>query len=336
MRMIICIVAVAGVLVLARLCLFTVDRSEYVYVTLAGKHTVTYDGAADAGLYWRWPAPVQSIERLDRRLQEFDLPATEQLTRDAGGQTIDRTLTVEGYVCWRIADAAAVDQFIRTVGTPERARTILTQRISSQLSAEIGKMRMDEFVSEQPGQVDRSMGDLRRRLLSQFRRRTDGESGDDYGIEIVDIRLRRYNYPEQVRPDINARIVSERNKKKADYESEATVKVGRINADADRRVKQIDAEADAEARRIMSQADAEADSIRGEAFRKDADFYVFLKKLEGYANILGNNRTVLLLSSHRELFDLLFSPPRIKAPGNMATPGTSPKAPSATVQGGRS
>lgn len=318
MRIFLGIAALAVLALLARLCVFTVDRSEYVYLTLAGKPIATYDGATQAGLYVRWPAPIQSIERLDRRLQVFDLPATEQLTRDAVGQTIDRTLTVEGYVCWRIADATGVDRFIRTVGTPDRARQLLSQQISSQLSAEIGKMRLDEFVSDSPGQVDRGMADLRQRLLGEL-----GSAQGDYGIEVVDIRLRRYNYPEEVRPDINARIVSERNKKKAEYESEATVKVGKINADADRTVKQIDAEAQAEAKRIMSRADAEADRIRNEAFSKDTEFYVFLKKLEEYGNILGNNRTVLLLSSHRELFDLLFSPPTLKNKASTPNPTTA-------------
>ncbi|HZU39033.1 MAG TPA: protease modulator HflC [Gemmataceae bacterium] len=335
MRIVLSLIVLVVLAVLARLCIFTVDRSEYVYVTLAGKHVATYDGATEAGPYLRWPAPIQSIERLDRRLQQFDLPGTEQLTRDAGGQTIDRTLMVQGYVCWRIADAGSVDRFIRTVGTPDRAQAILSQQISSQLSAEIGKMRMEEFVSDSPGQVDAGMAQLRERLLAQFRHQPNEESPDDYGIEVVDIRLRRYNYPEEVRPDINARIVSERNKKKAEYESEATVKVGKINADADRTVKQIDAEAEADAKRIMSRADAEADRIRNEAFSKDPQFYVFLKKLEEYGNILGNNRTVLLLSSHRELFDLLFTPPHVKAPSEKTVqPEANSKAHAATVRKG--
>ncbi len=323
MRVFLYIVALFLLAVLARLCTFTVDRSEYVYVTLAGKHVATYDGVRDAGLYFRWPAPVQSIERLDRRLQVFDLPTTEQLTRDAGGQTIDRTLTVEGYVCWRIADADGVDRFIRTVGDAQHAQVILSQQISSLLSADIGKMHMDEFASDSPGQVDQGMASLRARILHQLEPQPGETAPADYGISVVDVRLRRYNYPEEVRPDINARIVSERNRKKAEYESEATVKVGKINADADREVKRIDAEAEAEARGIMSRADAEADRIRTEAFRKDPQFYVFLKKLEEYATILGNNRTTLLLSSHRELFDLLFSPPRAKPAPGMTPPTTA-------------
>src|SRR5437016_4240210 len=80
--------------------LVPVDRTEFVYVTQFGRHVTTYDGARDedAGLHGRWPWPVQSVQVLDRRLQVFDLPATELLTHDPRGQTIDRTLTITPYV----------------------------------------------------------------------------------------------------------------------------------------------------------------------------------------------------------------------------------------------
>src|ERR1700676_1558672 len=125
MRGFLMVIVVLAVVILAAMSVFTVDRSEFVYVTVFGRHTATYDGATQAGLYLRWPWPIESVQHLDRRLEVLDLPATEQLTRDAGGQTIDRTMTVEGFVCWRIADAAGVDQFIRTVGTRDRAQVLL-------------------------------------------------------------------------------------------------------------------------------------------------------------------------------------------------------------------
>src|SRR5207302_1075720 len=93
-------------LLLLRLSVYTVDASEYAYVTLLGKPTGTYDGSdADkgAGLHIGWPWPIQTVQRLDRRLQHFDLPATEMLTLDPKGQAIDKTLSIEAYVCWRIA-----------------------------------------------------------------------------------------------------------------------------------------------------------------------------------------------------------------------------------------
>src|SRR5690349_9357976 len=131
MRILLAVLAAAVVVLAAFSSVYTVDRSEYVYVTRFGRHVATYDGAKedDAGLHWKWPWPVESIQRLDRRLQCFDLPETELLTQDAEGKSIDKTITVFAYVCWRIADDNGVDRFVRRMGTAERAQQILSERV---------------------------------------------------------------------------------------------------------------------------------------------------------------------------------------------------------------
>src|SRR5436190_23935050 len=99
MRIFWCLLALVLGLVVLSQCYFTVDPTEFVYVTQFGAPVAVYDGGArdsDAGLHWRWPWPVQSVQRLDRRLQYFDLPAAELLTKDAAGE-IDKTLTVRAY-----------------------------------------------------------------------------------------------------------------------------------------------------------------------------------------------------------------------------------------------
>lgn len=284
---------------------YTVDRTEYVYVTQFGRHVDTRDGADDGGLHAKLPWPIQSVQRLDSRLQYFDLPETELLTHDPLGQTIDKTITVVAYVCWKVADRDSVDWFIRRVGRPEGARTLLGDGIRSQLGAAIGKMRMDDLFSEDPGRVDRTMTNLRDRVMSEMQARARAE----YGIDLVDIRLRRMNHPEAVRQAIFARIRSERQKKVADYQSKGQKEAENILSAADRKSQEIRAEASAKEKRLKGEADAEADRIRNQAHSKDVEFYTFLKKLEEYQRILGDNKTVLLLSSHRELFDLLYKPP---------------------------
>src|SRR5947209_6009434 len=126
--------------------LFTVDQAEFAYLTRFGEPVATFDGAADAGLQLKWPWPVESVQRLERRLQVFDLPPTESLTRDPQKRTVDKTLAVDAFVCWRIPDAAAVDRFIRTAGSPEQARRLLTTRITGRLAAVVSNMPLDELV----------------------------------------------------------------------------------------------------------------------------------------------------------------------------------------------
>ena len=304
----------AAAVVIAPLCAFTVDRTEFVYLTQFGAPLATYDGADDtqAGLYFKWPWPIQSVQRLDRRLQYFDLPGAELLTRDPKRNTIDRTLTLDAYVCWRIADAKGVDRFIRSVGTPAGAQAVLGQRIYSELGAAIGQMELDDLISPDPKKVDDARTALRKRLLQGSGTGSpslESVAESEYGIQVVDIRLRRSNHPPAVREAIFERIRSERKKKAADYESEGERMASDIRSDGARRVAALKAEAEAQATRLRGQADAEADRIRNEAQSKDPQFYTFLKKLEEYQRILGDNKTTLLLSTHRELFDVLFHPP---------------------------
>jgi modulator of FtsH protease HflC len=306
--------ALAAAVVVAPLCVFTVDRTEFVYLTQFGRPLATYDGADDeqAGPHFQWPWPIQSVQRLDRRLQYFDLPGAELLTRDPKRNTIDRTLTLDAYVCWRIADAPGVDRFIRSVGTPAGAQAILGQRINSELGAAIGQMELDDLISPDPKKVDDARIALRKRLLQGSGTgnpslETVAES--EYGIRVVDIRLRRSNHPPAVREAIFERIRSERKKKAAEYESEGERMAADLRSDGARRVAALKAEAEAQSVRLRGEADAEADRIRNEAQSKDPQFYTFLRKLEEYQRILGDNKSTLLLSTHRELFDVLFHPP---------------------------
>jgi modulator of FtsH protease HflC len=307
---------VSAAVVVVALSAFTVDRTEFVYLTQFGRHVATYDGADDAqaGLHFRLPWPIQSVQRFDRRLQYFDLPGAELLTRDAKRNTIDKTLTIDAYVCWRIADAPAVDRFIRSVGGINGARSVLGQRLNSELGAAVGKMELDELVSTEPGRVDDKREELRKQLLeggSQPMRQTALEK---WGVEIVDVRLRRTNHPPAVRQAIFDRIISEREKKSADYRSEGERQAADIKSASDRKVSELRTGAEADAVRLRGQADAAADRIRADAARQDPQFYTFLKKLDDYQRILGDNKSTLLLSTHREMFGALFNPPNPSAP----------------------
>jgi modulator of FtsH protease HflC len=329
MRKVVLVLLVLALVGLANLSVFTVDPTEYVYVTEFGRHVATYDGsftATDAGLHFRWPWPVTALRRIDRRLQAFDLPATELLTRDPGtkvpgknqGGTIDKTLTVEAYVCWRIAGKEAVNTFITRMDTTDRARAILGQRINSELGALIGQMRMDDLISKElvPSEannpeagsvtkVEVNMDQLRAKLLKRLK----DKAQEEYGIEIVDIRLRRFNHPAEVRPAIYARIEAERNRQAASYRTEGKQKAKEIVSVAQARATELRGKAKADAEYQEQLAMTTAARIRSQAHQLDYRFFVFKEQMKQMSSFLGDNKTVLLLSTHHPIFAFLFRPP---------------------------
>jgi membrane protease subunit HflC len=317
------ILAVVVVLWIASTSYLTVDPTVFAYVTQLGEHVATYDGGDndnDTGLHFRMPWPVQSVQRIDRRLQVFDLTGIELLTR--AKDTIDQTLTIDAYVCWRIVDKDGVDLFIRKVGSTERARTLLEKQISSDLAAAVGKMSMGDLVSVAPGKVDAKLKELRDGLLvSQNNRVSQKERiRKEYGIQIEDIRLRRLSYPVQVRQSIFDRIRTERDIQAAKYRRDGTTEAERIKSEAEKAKRIIVAEARAKAGRLKGEAIAEGDRIRNQAHGQEREFYMFLRKLEDYARILGESKAVLYLSTQREMFDLL-----------LGSPGAGAKKPAGTA-----
>jgi membrane protease subunit HflC len=323
--------SLAVVLVWLATSLFTVDQAEYAYVTQFGRPFAVIDGAGDAGLHAKLPWPIQTVQRFDRRVQLFDLPPAELLTHDPQGRTVDRTLTVEAYVCWRIDGRDGVDRFVRTVGSPEQARAILGQRVTGRLGAAIGTLPLEEIVSitDADGVAARSER-LRQRLIG-----TTGEVGDlrdlarqAYGIEVVDVRIRRFNYPAVVRPEIARRIISERLRKAAEYQGEGVRKAAEIASAAARDAAVIEADARATAQRTLDRATVEADRLRNDAQALDPEFYAFLQKVKTYQRVVNETRDVLLLSAKHELFDLLLNPPK---PAGMNGISPSPGTPMRTT-----
>lgn len=291
--------------------LFTVDAAELVYLTQFGRKVAIYDGGAadQAGLHFKWPWPVQSVQRLDRRLQTFELADAELVTRDAKVGVIDTTITVDAYVCWRIDGADGADRFVRTVGGPEGARLILGTRIANDLATAITEMEMQDLVSTDAKRIDDRRDLVRQRLLDEGEPPLRQTAREVYGIEVVDVRIRRVSHPARVRESIFDRIRSERAKKVADYESKGTLEAAKIRTKAEREVADMKTNAEREAKKIRGEAKAHAEKILSDAALQGPEFYLFLRKLEDYQRILGDGKTTLLLSTHREMFDLLYAPP---------------------------
>ncbi|WP_439625151.1 SPFH domain-containing protein [Gemmata sp.] len=324
-----------------RTALYAVDQAEFVYVTRFGDPVVVHDGATDAGLHAKLPWPVDSVQRIDRRIQSIDLPAVEVLTRDrardAAQQTVGSTLTVDATIVWKVPDAAAADQFFRTVRTPEQAKKILGPLVNGRLSAVVSTVPIETLIdvvdvqtaaagvagvaAVLPGDavfraadarvIDERVERVRQRLLGSDGA-TDGlreRARAEYGIEVVDVRVRRFSYPEAVRAKIAERIRSERDKKAADYESEGRRRAADITTDADRAARTVEADARARKTVIEGTANAEAKRILAQAWAQDREFYLFLQNLRAFQRMMENTRDVWLLSTKNPLLRPLAGPP---------------------------
>jgi membrane protease subunit HflC len=304
--------AVIAAVTLLRLSFYTVDAAEYGYVTVLGEHRETFDGKDEAGLKFGWPWPIQQVQRLDRRLQQFDLPTKDELTHNPDGNKIDKVLSIEAYVCWKITDADGANQFMKRIGSAERARAILAPLIVGRLGAAISMRRMDDLVNTTvidaatgKTRVDVTVEELRQQLLGEL----SGQARAEFGIELVDIRLRRFNHPLSVRDSIFARIIAERKKEAAQHISKGDLEYEtRINeANADARV--AIAQAKNEEERIKARTDVDANKIRQGAWSQDEDFFKFLKQMEKLQAMVGESQAPLLLSTHWPMFKGLFTPP---------------------------
>ncbi|HEY3787950.1 MAG TPA: SPFH domain-containing protein [Urbifossiella sp.] len=332
------LIALAIVLLLwLRTAFYAVDQAEFVYVTRFGEKVVVHNGETDAGLKLKAPWPIDAVVRLDRRSQSFDLPAVESLTRDPINRTVDKTLAVDAFLTWKIPDAMAADQFVKVIRTPEQARKILAPLINGRLAAIISTMPLDDLI----GVADVELGlagvagapaslaaegrfrtadlDAIDDRSERVRRRLLGEDagGDelkrrvlaDYGIQILDIRVRRFSYPEAVRASIAERIRSERARKVADYDSDGKKRAAAITTDGSATARKVEDDAAARKTVVEGEAKAEAARIRGAAYAQDREFGLFLEKLQAFQAMVAETRDVLLLSTKHPLFDLLRGPP---------------------------
>ena len=254
------LVVLLALLAIAR-SLLIVDQTESVFVTEFGRPVRLID---QPGLYFKWPH--QSARAFDRRLQLDTPPAREMLTRDK------KNLEIAWYVSWRIAD---VDQFLRTVRTIPDARARLEDMAASVLAAELGVHDLAGLVNVgDQSLLDTMMSDLTRRVAEQAER--------EYGVEVAAVRLRRLNYPEEVRSAVFEQIRSERQRVAAATRAEGESQARVIRSAADRERAALIAAAEADAARTIGEGEAQAARIANEAHAADPAFYQFLKSLETY------------------------------------------------------
>jgi membrane protease subunit HflC len=278
------LVALAVLAVIAAaLSVVIVDQTETVYITEFGR-PVRLIG--EPGLHWKWP--YQSRRGFDRRLQLDAPPPREMLTRDK------KNLEVAWYVSWRVAD---VERFLRSVRTSADASARLEDMAASVIASELVAHDLPQFVRvDGESAIDAMMREVTARVAEQADR--------EFGLAVVDVRLRRLNYPEEVRSAVFEQIRSERKRVATATRAEGESQARTIRSAADLERAKTVAEAEADAARVVGEGEAQAARIANEAHSADPGFYQFLKTLETYRAAL-DAKTTLVLSADSAFLKLL-------------------------------
>lgn len=260
-----------------------VDQTESVYITEFGRSVRLI---SKPGLYFK--KPYQSATSFDNRLQLDTPPPREMLTRDK------KNLEVAWYVSWRIDD---VEKFLRAVRTLPIASDRLEDMTASVMAAELGNYDL-------PGLVKVDRESALDAMMREATARIDRQASTEYGIKVVNVRLRRLNYPEEVRSAVFEQIRSERKRVAAATRAEGESRARVIRSAADRDRARVIAEAEADAARLIGEGEAEAARVSNEAHAADPGFYEFLKTLETYRAAL-DAKTTLVLSADNAFLRLL-------------------------------
>ncbi|HBH50519.1 MAG TPA: protease modulator HflC [Planctomycetaceae bacterium] len=293
-----------------------VDENEFVIVERLGVITAVYDQiaptASDRGLHFKWPWPISTVRRFDRRELLFDPPAREMFTRDR------KNVTVSSFLAWRIPSAASdavplesrpVVQFYRRLGSRENAEARLDARLRAALSAEVGQSDLNSLLhvdaSDQGPGDERPLSAVAQRTLAALTAAAGQDSPvESLGLELIDLRIRRINLPEGNRIAVYERMRTERLRIAERYRSAGAAERLRIESQAQRQSDELLARADADAERIRGEGEAQAVTILNEAHALDPQLYELQRTLAAYSQILNRQSTVVLSAGSR-LFRLL-------------------------------
>jgi modulator of FtsH protease HflC len=274
---------IAGLLLLY-LTFFQVRETEFVLLTQFGRplYTVT-----NAGLHVKWP--WWSTTYFDRRLRIYNPRPSEFLTRDK------KNLVIESYVAWNIEDPI---RFVQTVGDPTAAEMRLHDIVWSGLSASLGTHDLESIISTAAGKTQASQ------MLDSLSDSTDRAALDQYGIKVMDVRVKRLNLPEQNKQSVYARMRAERERIARQYRAEGEEQALSIRADADRQREEILSLAYKQAEKTKGEGDAESTRIYGQAYNRNPKLYKLLRTLDSYKKII-DDKTTAILSSDSELLKVL-------------------------------
>jgi len=275
------LLGLVGILVLLGLTtVFIVDETEQVVILAFGKPVRTI---VEPGINMKVPFPLQEKIKFDDRLLEYDSPPEEILSKDK------KTLIVDNYVRWKIVDPL---QFLKTVQAIPTALSRMDDIVYSELRRELGTHDMVEIITEN------------REKLMEIVTFNSNNATLDYGIEVLDVRIRRVDLPAENEESIYARMEAERNRQANKFRSEGEEEAQKIRASTDRDKTIILADAYKEAEGIRGEGDAKAVEVYANAYSADPKFYEFVRTLDTYKKII-DDKTTLVLPADSRLFKLL-------------------------------
>ena len=260
--------------------IFIVDETEQVVILQLGKPVKT---VTKPGLNFKLPFPIQEKITFDDRLLEYDSPPEEILSKDK------KSLIVDNYVRWKIVDPL---QFLKTVQAIPTAKSRMDDIVYSELRRELGTHDMVEIITEN-----------REEIMDVITRESNSATLD-YGISVVDVRIRRVDLPAENEASIYARMEAERKRQANKFRSEGEEEAQKIRAATDRDKTIILAEAYKEAERIRGEGDAKAVQVYARSYSSDPKFYEFVRTLDTYKKVV-DDKTTLVLPSDSKLFKLL-------------------------------
>ena len=239
------------------------------------------------GLHFKIPY-VNTVRKFDARVLTVDATPQRYLTLE------QKALLVDSYAMWRIIDVQRF--YTATSGDESRANSLLAQRVNDGLRNKFGERDLQEVVS---GQRDALMMELTQELNTY--------TAEEYGIEVIDVRVKRIDLPDDVRSSVYERMTSERQREAQQLRSRGNELAIGIEADADRQEAVLLVEAYRDSELIRGEGDAQASAIYAAAFTKNPEFYSFTRSLNSYRDTFSSKDDVLLLQPDSEYFKYLRS-----------------------------
>lgn len=263
--------AVVAVLVIIMMTAFTVDQRELAIKKRLGKIvTSNYE----PGLHFRIPF-VEEIIRFDRRLQTLDAPAKEYQTKEK------KFVVVDSFVKWRINDAERY--YLSTNGDMVNASRLLSARVNTASRDEFAKHPIQDAIS---GQRESIMTVIAANV---------GEQSSELGIEILDVRVKKIDFPKKLSEAVFRRMRTERERRAKELRAEGKEAASRIHAGADRAKIEILANANRDAEKVRGEGDAESAATYASAFGQDTEFYAFWRSLQSYLKAFDTGGDIMML-----------------------------------------